>query len=260
MLWNNNGPFFADTSLQQQQYQFFLSQVSFTSHPENSYWDTDLDQVTATDKEGDTDKTTFKYDVNKQPGSTYIYIKLPTPFPDFYTFWGNTIKIKNAGGSNLSVLIIVLAIILPIIIIITIIIIICCCCIRRKRYYAGRIQPIPVVTPQPVYVQQNVAQPIYPVYQTASVQQNLPQANYQYINAQPIYPQPNYQQQNYTQQRTPDTNYNSHNINQQPVPNSNYTSNLQTPISAYPHPLDVQVNSKNEFIGKDNAAPNYYKQ
>ena len=249
--------FFAETELQERQYQFYLSQVSFTTHPDNSYWDTDLPQVTATDKEGELDETKFKYDVIKQAGSTYIYIKLPAPFTHFYTIYENKIKIKNAGGSNLNALGTVLGIIIPLIIIIAIIIY---CYKKRKRNNANTIQPVPVATPQPVYVQQNVAQPIYPNYQNASVQQNLHQTNYQYINVQPNNPQLNYQQQNYAQQGTPDTNYNSRNLNQQPVPDSKYTSNQQTPISAYPNPFDAQANSKNEFMGKDNAAPNYYNQ
>ncbi len=254
--------FFASDQ-ERQEYKFYLEQVSFTTHPSPSYWDK-LPQVVATDKEGYDDDITFKYDVVKQPGSTYIYIKTPEPFEDYYNFWEKKIKIKNAGGPG-NVLAIVLGIVIPIIIII-IIIIICCVYSRRKRYYANGVQR---VIPQAVYVQTNPVQPIYPqqgyIYQNVpqqnNYQPNLPQNNYQYINVQHNNQQQNYPQQNYPQQNNvPDSVYNSHPTKQPNARDSNYTSTPQNPISVRPHPFDEQINSRSDIMRKDNAAPIMYNQ
>ena len=252
-----------DIVLDRREYTFYLEQVSFKTHPSSSYWDT-LPPVIAKYKEEYFDEVTFKYDVIKQPGSTYIYLRTPAPFRDYYNIWDNRIKIENVGGSGVNTLAIVLVIVFVIIIII-IIIIIYCVYTRRKRYYVNGTQR---VIPQPVYIQTNPAQPIYPqqgyIYQNVPqqnyLQPNVPQNNYQYINVQRRNQQQNYPRQNHQQPNIPDTAYNSHLIQQPNVPDSNYTSTPQKPISVNPHPFDTQIDSKSDFIGKDNAAPNLYNQ
>ena len=146
--------FFASDQ-EREEYTFNLEQVSFTSHPSATYWDT-MREVTAKDKEIHSDDYTFKWDEIKQPGSTYIYIKTPAPFSDYYSYWGYKIKVKNAGGVN--ALPIVLGIVIPLIVIIIIIIIVCVVK-KRSQYNLYRFQQI---SPQPVIIQQNRSHLVYP--------------------------------------------------------------------------------------------------
>ena len=263
---------FLESGQEKEEYAFCLEQVPFATLSDPSYWD-NLPQVIANYKEKKSDDITFKYDVTKQPGSTYIYIKLSEPFEGYYNINPDfKIKIKNVKGIN--ALPIALAIVLPIITIFIIVIIILCCVFKRmKRNKANRIKS---VNSQSVCIQQNPQQQNYPqqsyiyqnVPQQSYFQPNIPQNNNQYLNAQQNYPQQNYAQQNYPQQNypqqnyqqpnIPDTAYNSHSIQQPYVPDSNYTSNPQ--ISAYQHPLDAQIDSKAEIIGNNFAAPGLYNQ
>lgn len=243
-----------------------------------------MKEVTAREKEIYSDDYTFKWDEIKQPGTTFIYIKTPAPFYDYYSFWGYKIKVKNAGGVN--VLPIVLGIVIPLIIIIIIIIIVCVVK-KRRQYNLYRFQRISP-QPQQVYIQPKTPQLVYPqqnyiVYQNPPqqniLQPNVPQVNYQSINVQPNIPQQqqnyqgqnyqlyqNQQQQNYLQNQNyqqpniiPDSTYNSRDNQKPKVPDSNYTSTPQKQISAYPHPFDAQIDSKSVIAGKDNAAPVMYK-
>ena len=74
---------FHDSVLDRKEYTFYLEQASFTTQPSPFYWDI-LPPVVAKYKEEYYDEVTFKYDVIKQPGSTYIYLRTPAPFEDYY--------------------------------------------------------------------------------------------------------------------------------------------------------------------------------
>ena len=74
---------FHDSVLGRKEYTFYLEQASFTTQPSPFYWDI-LPPVVAKYKEEYYDEVTFKYDVTKQPGSTYIYLRTPAPFEDYY--------------------------------------------------------------------------------------------------------------------------------------------------------------------------------
>ena len=155
-------------------YDFKIDQVPAQSYYDSSYW-TNLQTVrnrNVTCKSGG--ECTFSWDIVKREGSKYIYIIPLEPFPSFYSFWGEKIKITNKGGelSAGAIAGIVIAVIVFVVFFIVLISCCCCqcaynngccrccyccyCCCCRRRYYGG-VANIPYS--QPVYPP---PQPVYP--------------------------------------------------------------------------------------------------
>ena len=170
-------------------YEFYIDQVPASSYYDPYYWNNlrKVKNSNVTCSRGE--YCTFTWQEIKKEGSTYIYIIPPAPFSNFYSFWGNKIKIVNTGGLSTGE---ILGIVFGVIgfIAILIIIIYCCCC--RKRYYGLEItnnntvqqpayQPPAQVYPSPA--------PIYPP--PGPVYQNPVQAYPQvYPTNQPVYSNP----------------------------------------------------------------------
>ena len=169
-------------------YEFYIDQVPASTYYDSSYWNS-LRKVKNSNVTCSTGKyCTFTWQEIKKEGSNYIYIIPPTPFSDFYTFWGKKIKISNTGGLSTGAILGIVFGVIGFIAIIAVIII--CCC--RKRYYAPEI-PLNNTAQQPIYqppaqVYQSPA-PIYPppgpVYQPPA--QAYPQV---YPTNQPVYSNP----------------------------------------------------------------------
>ena len=179
-------------------YTFKIDQVPASNYYDPDCWN-NLRIVTNKNVTKSGDDYTFSWEEIKQEGKNYIYIFPPAPFPDFYTFWGEKIKITNLGGglSTGAIIGIVLGVIFFIIILIILIFVCCYCCkcgncclccrccsccpcCRRYNYNVQVNQPI---YPQPVYSQPAYPQPVYP----------------QPVYPQPVYPQPAYPQPAYSQ-------------------------------------------------------------
>lgn len=189
-------------------YTFQIDQVEANSYYDSNYWN-NLRTVVNKNVSCDNfdDKCTFTWDEVKQEGKKYIYIIPPAPYDNFYTFWGNKIKIKHLGGELTAGAIV--GIVFACIVFVTIIIVsiscccchlnpncytccykccpscLCCCnccsccCNYRRPYYPGAIGgnavQVPVSQPVPVPVYPNVV--AYPSSAGA-------------IITQPVYPQP----------------------------------------------------------------------
>ena len=195
---------------EQERYIFQIGQVFASSYADYSCWE-NLPNVTNRNvsKDGDfSDDYIFSWDEIKQEGKNYIFIICPEPFDDFYTFWGNKIKIKNIGGNGSSANVaVIVVIIIVVIIVIVIIIIIVVYCIKKRRY-----QNVSKSVPYNAQIQQQYQQPISYQQQDVIIQQNVVQQPYPYqqqISYQPNVVQPinqpqiNYGQQDFQQQPYP---------------------------------------------------------
>ena len=114
-------------------YEFFIEQVPANTYYDPYYWDlTILHKVINKNVSCSGDDCTFKWEEIKEEGKNFIYIYPPPPYDNFYTFWGEKIKITHLGGSGLSagaIIGIVFGCIFFIVIII--LLIVCCCCCRN---------------------------------------------------------------------------------------------------------------------------------
>ena len=89
---------FFGSSSNKEVYSYYIGQVSSPYYYDTASWD-NLSLVTNRNVSCSWgDYCTFKWDEIKQPGKNFIFIIPPTPFSDFYTFWGNYIKITHLGG------------------------------------------------------------------------------------------------------------------------------------------------------------------
>ena len=178
-------------------YSFYIDQVPATSYYDSNYWG-NLRLVNNYNKTCSfSDKCEYTWEEIKGAGNNYIYIIPPAPFDDFYSFWGNKIKISVSGnGKGLSggaIAGIVIGVIIFIAIIVVIIVFCCirnnnnccvcchCCGFRRAGYNVGYnvqiqqqpIVPIPVVTvntPIPIPVPVNVSPQPNPYIQPVTPQ------------------------------------------------------------------------------------------
>ena len=87
-------------------YNFKIDQVP-TKDPHDSYYKENLrnvsnKNVTYSGRNGYT--STFTWDEIKQSENNYIFIILPTPFPDYYRTWERKIKIEVAGLSIVAII------------------------------------------------------------------------------------------------------------------------------------------------------------
>ena len=84
-------------------YEFFIEQVPANTYYDSYYWDlTILHKVINKNVSCSGDDCTFKWEEIKEEGKNFIYIYPPPPYDNFYTFWGEKIKITHLGGSGLS--------------------------------------------------------------------------------------------------------------------------------------------------------------
>ena len=188
-------------------YEFYIDQVPASSYYDPIYWN-NLRKVKNANVSCDIDRDcTYKWEEIKKEGSTYIYIIPSAPFSDFYTFWGEKIKIKNKGGELSAGAIVGIVLGVIAFIAILVIMIVCCCfycsnnkrcclccqccncCCCRRMYYGNNYQinipyqqpnyPAPVpLTAGPIYP---APAPVYPVQG-----QVYPQAQIIY-SAAPVY-------------------------------------------------------------------------
>ena len=104
-------------------YKFQIDQVPASTYYDYQYWNNLRTVVNKNVTESRSRVYIFKWEEIKKSGNTYIYINVPAPFDDFYSFWGNKIKITNTGGlSDGEIAGIVIGVIVPIIILVAIII------------------------------------------------------------------------------------------------------------------------------------------
>jgi hypothetical protein len=187
--------FAIDTSF----YEFYIEQVQVSSYYDSTYWE-HLRKVKNANVSCDIHKDcTYKWEEIKKEGSTYIYIIPLAPYPEFYSFWGKQIEIKQVGGglSVGAIVGIVLGVIAFIVILVILISCCCCycshnsrsclccqccnCCCCRRRYYGANIAYSQPVYPAPV----PVPVPVAPVYPTPT--QVYPVPGQVYPQAQPVY-------------------------------------------------------------------------
>jgi hypothetical protein len=174
-------------------YNFYIDQVPASLYYEPTYWNNLREVKNENVSCGSNDVCTFKWEEIKKEGNKYIFIKTPAPFDNFYSFWGNKIKIENVGGklSVGAIIGIVFGVIVFIAIFVVIISCCCCycsqtnrcnrcslccpccncCCCRRMYYpttihtnipYQQQVYPAPVPVPVAVSPAYNPA-PAYPV-------------------------------------------------------------------------------------------------
>lgn len=102
-------------------YKFQIDQVPASTYYDYKYWNNLRTVVNKNVTESSGGVCIFKWEEIKKSGNTYIYINVPAPFDDFYSFWGNKIKITNTGGlSDGEIAGIVIGIMVPIIILVAI--------------------------------------------------------------------------------------------------------------------------------------------
>ena len=188
-------------------YEFQIGQVSASSYYDPNCW-SNLNTVINKNKtsDDDFDDSIFTWEEIKEEGKNFIFIIAKEPFPGFYSFHNNKIKISNVGGLSTGAIAGIVVGVVSFVLIIILIILLCrycnqccnccsccnCCCgcncyLPFKRNYR-------VVIPTP-NIQVQVQQPVYPqpVYQQPVYQQPVYQ---QPVYQQPIYQQPVYPQSN----------------------------------------------------------------
>ncbi len=79
-------------------YEFQIDQVPATTYYDQDYWDGLRTVVNKNVTCSRRETCKFSWEEIKREGNNYIYIIVPAPFSDFYSFWGNKIKISNTGG------------------------------------------------------------------------------------------------------------------------------------------------------------------
>ena len=143
-------------------YEFFIRQSLTDSYSDDYYWN-NLYNKTSRDVQCSSSGTcTFKWTEKKEPGTYYIYIRPPTPFSNFYTFWGNKIKISHTGGLSAGAIAgIVIGCVAGAVILI--IIIYYCCCRKRPEPDYTSANPIATMTYSQPIVQPVVTPVIQPV-------------------------------------------------------------------------------------------------
>ena len=158
--------FFGDSS-NRKSYTFQIGQVS-TSYYADSYSWKNLPNVTNRNVSCTTSEYCyFKWNETKQYGKKYIFIIPPTPFPKFYNFWGNYIKVSHLGGLSAGAIVgIVFGCIGAVVLLI--IIIYCCCCRSKKIAYIPTTPPVTITNVQPIIPV--TVQPIAPAPVVAPVQ------------------------------------------------------------------------------------------
>lgn len=198
-------------------YTFQIGQVPASTYYDSDCW-SNLQSVTNRNAScSNSEKCTFKWEEIKKEGNKYIYITTPAPFDDFYTFWGEKIKIKNPGGelSAGAIVGIVFGVIAFIVILVILIVCCCCCgqnrqcclccsccncCCCKKMYYGTTIQANVVPVQQPVYPQPVPVVPVTPVAPVTPATPYYPTPAPAYPATGPAYPQYN-QSQPYTSAR-----------------------------------------------------------
>ena len=118
----------------QESYEFFIEQVPATTYYDPHYWDlTVLRKVINKNVSCSSGDCTFKWEEIKAEGKKFIYIYPPTPYDDFYSFWGEKIKITHLGGSSELSAGAIVGIVFGCIffIVIIILLIACCCCCKN---------------------------------------------------------------------------------------------------------------------------------
>ena len=110
-------------------YNFQIDQVP-TKDPHDSYYRKNLRRVSNKNVSYSGHFGTFTWNEIKQSGNHYIFIILPAPYFDFYSFWKYKIKIENPGISVAAII----GITIGCAVFISIAIIIIIYCIRRKRF------------------------------------------------------------------------------------------------------------------------------
>lgn len=168
--------FFGDT---RSYYTFSIDQVPASNYYETSYWNNLRTVKNSNVTCSSSEYCTFTWEEIKKQGNNYIFIKTPAPFSNFYSFWGNKIKIVNTGGLSTGEIVGIVFGVIGFIVIVGVIVYFSC---LRKRYSTLDIQsnstvpqPYQTTTP-PVY------QPTVPVYQPP---------NPAYPPSVPVYQPPN---------------------------------------------------------------------
>lgn len=170
---------FFGSSSETNAYEFYIDQVPATSYYDPNYWNNlrKVNNANVSCESGD--DCTFSWEEIKKEGNTYIYIIPPEPFTDFYTFWGEKIKIKNIGGKLAAGAIVGIVIGVIAFIVILIVLISCCCCVfsqnKRcclccqccnccccKKTSYGVVVQANVPYQQPVYQTPVAVNPVYP--------------------------------------------------------------------------------------------------
>ena len=148
------------------QYGFYICQCFTDSYSDSYYW-ANLKLRYSTDvKCSSSGVCTFKWLEIKEPGAHYIYIKPPTPFSNFYTFWNNKIKVSHTGGLSAGAIAgIVIGCVAGAVILI--IIIYYCCCHEQPKPEYNTNPSVPMTYNQPTVtpIVQPVIQPVQPVIQ-----------------------------------------------------------------------------------------------
>ena len=188
--------FFASSS-EQDHYKLQIDQVAASNYYDSYYWGNLRTVTNRNVTKYSSDDYVFTWEEIKKEGKNYIFIIPHEPFSDFYSFWGNKIKIVNTGGLSAGEIAgIVIGIVVPLIVIG--IIIFCCCCRNKSNSIyinttSNKNQPL---YPQPVYQQPTYQQPVYqqPAYQQPAYQDpSYNSTDFQ----QPAYQQPAYQDPSY---------------------------------------------------------------
>ena len=187
--------FFGDY-LCKERYEFYIEQVPATTYYDAFYWNlNNLRKVVNKNVTCSGGDCTFSLEEIKEEDKNFIYIYPPAPFVDFYTMWGNKIKIKHLGGTELSAGAIIGIVIGCLVVIAAVIALVscCCCCAKGSRYYnccpgcacccCRRTYAVNVPAPVAT-VQVQVQQPVYPV--------PTPVVNYADAVPPPAYPTPVY--------------------------------------------------------------------
>ena len=128
----NMDVFFGDSKCQEQ-YEFYIEQVPATSYYDPNYWNlANLRKVINKNVSCSGGDCTFTWEEIKEEGKNFIFIYPPAPFDDFYTFWGEKIKITHLGGGLSAGAIVGIVFGCLAFVVILIIIIVCCCgCCRQ---------------------------------------------------------------------------------------------------------------------------------
>lgn len=201
----NMNVFFGDYTCKER-YEFYIEQVPATTYYDPNYWNLEkLRKVINRNVSCSGEDCTFTWEEIKEEGKNFIYIFPPAPFPDFYTFWDEKIKITHLGSklgelSKGAIAGIIIGCIFFLAIIITLISVFCCCSKGNRCYnccpccacccYCKR--PYPDSPPVPVgSVQVQVQQPIYPT--PVPVVNNYGGAVPSPVYPNPAYPTPVYQ-------------------------------------------------------------------
>ena len=190
--------FFGDYSCQER-YEFYIEQVPATNYYDSHYWDLNvLRKVINKNVSCSGWDCTFTWEEIKEEGKNFIYIFPPAPFSDFYTFWGEKIKINHLGGLSAGAIAgIVIGCVFFLAIVITLISV-CYCCAKGKRCYnccpccacCCCRRPYEASVPVPVgIVNVQVQQPVYPT--------PVPVVNYGVGVPPHVYPDPAYPAQVY---------------------------------------------------------------